>query len=169
MYNNIPVITHIYFDWSETLAKPRMRETFLFGKTIDDKLSVLYDDVLYTLDYLTKKGYTLGIISNTSKNRKDIMNSLKETGLINYFKGAIALSSDKHLCKKGCKKIFEYCLEKDNISANKAVMVGNNYIKDVIGSKNVNMGSIFVDRKKLGIRGVEDLKINEISELVKYF
>ena len=163
------MVTHIYFDWSETLAKPRTRETFLFGRTLKEKLSVLYDDTLFILDYLTKKGYTLGIISNTSKNRKDIIKSLEDTGLINYFTGTIALSSDKHLCKKGCKRIFQYALENDRISANQAVMVGNNYVKDVIGSKNVNMGSVFVDRKRLGNKGVEDIKINELFELVKYF
>ena len=163
------MITHIYFDWSETLAKPRTREIFLFGKTPKEKLSVLYDDTLYTLNYLVNKGYTLGIISNTSKNRKDILKSLEDTGLIHYFKGTIALSSDKHLCKKGCKKIFEFALENDNIQSNQAVMVGNNYVKDVIGSKNVNMGCIFLDRNKLGIKGVEDLKINQLKDLTKYF
>ena len=163
------MVTHIYFDWSETLAKPRTREIFLFGKSVKEKLSVLYDDTLFILDYLIKKGYTLGIISNTSKSRRDIMKSFKDTGLINYFKGTIALSSDKHLCKKGCKRIFEYVLENDKIMPNQAVMVGNNYVKDVIGSKNVNMGSIFVDRKRLGNRGVEDIKINELHELINYF
>ncbi len=163
------MITHIYFDWSETLAKPRMREQFLFGKTPEEKLAVLYDDVLYTLKYLNDRGYKLGIISNTSKNRKDVLKALIDSGLMKYFKGTIALSSEEHLCKKGCKKIFEYALENDNIAHYNAVMVGNNYIKDIIGSKNVNMGSIFVDRKKLGIRGIEDLKINEISELIRYF
>lgn len=163
------MITHIYFDWSETLAKPRTRETFLFGKTPKEKLSVLYKDTLYTLDYLCKKGYILGIISNTSKRREDILKSLEDTGLIMFFKGNISLSSDKDLCKKGCRKIFETTLKNDNVDPSRAVMVGNNYIKDIIGSKNVNMGAIFIDRKKLGNIGIEDLKIQQLHELTKYF
>ena len=163
------MITHIYFDWSETLAKPRTRNTFLFGKTIQDKLSVLYDDALETLNYLIGKGYVLGIISNTSKKREDIIRSLNETGLIHYFKGSIALSSDKDLCKKGCKKIFNYVLKEDNIKPSQAVMVGNNYVKDVIGSKNAKMKAIFIDRKKMKIKGIEDIKIEELNELSKYF
>lgn len=163
------MITHIYFDWSETLAKPRKREQFLFGKSIEEKLAVLYSDVIPTLAYLLQRGYVMGIISNTSKDRKDIMNSLKETGLIHYFTGSIVLSSDKGMCKKGCKEIFHYALKQDGIHPRRSIMVGNNYVKDVIGSKNAGMGSVFVDRLKTKIRGVEDLSIYKISDLTKYF
>lgn len=163
------MITHIYFDWSDTLAYPRTRDTFLYGKTPNEKLSVLFKDTIFILDYLVKKGYTLGIISNTSRKRDEIMASLKETGLIKFFKGAIAFSNDPNLCKKSCRRIFEYVLEKDNVLPKNAVMVGNNYVKDVVGSKNVNMGSIFVDRNKLGVKGIEDIKIHELKELAKYF
>ncbi len=163
------MITHIYFDWSETLAKPKTREIFLFGKTLKDKLSVLYPDVLPTLMYLHNKGYKLGIISNTSKKRKDIIKALNDSGLIHFFNASIVFSSDPGMCKKGCDKIFEYVLKNDGISPKNAVMVGNNYVKDVIGGKQMNMGTVFVDRNRLNMKGVEDIKINNISDLIKYF
>ena len=164
------MITNIYFDWSGTLAYPRTRDIFLNGRTLEEKLSSLYSDVIYTLDYLTNRGYKLGIISNTSKDKKHILKSLKDTGLIKYFKGTIALSNEKHLCKKGCRQIFEYSLKNDKILPQNSIMIGNNYKKDILGSKNIGMWAIFVDREESTVTSnIADLTIKNISDLTKYF
>jgi len=163
-------ITHIYFDWSGTLAKPGTREIFAFGKTRDEQLSVLYDDTIHILDYLTKKGYTLGIISNTSIGRTNFVAALQKTGLADYFQGTITIGDDEQMCRKGCSEIFESTLRDDGVSPGNALMVGDDYLKDIVSSHNLNMSSILIDRTNTAAdKGVADLKINNLNELTNYF
>jgi len=135
-------VTHIYFDWSKTLAIPKTRDIFIATST----LSVLYPDTLFTLKYLYEKGYTLGIISNTHKNPEHFINALSKSGLMKFFKGTIALSSEPALCRKACKKIFKYCLSQDNVLPEHTVMVGDEYQSDVLGGLSVGMNAIYIDR-----------------------
>ena len=164
---NTTEITHIYFDWASTLAYSKMRNIFLYSKTIEDKLSVLYQDTEYILKYLTSKGYILGIISNTSKDKNTFLESLADTKLLNYFKGAIILSNGQY--KKPCKEIFNDALTIDCITPEKAVMVGNNYYKDIVGAFNVNMFTVYIDREKIIHEPIYNIKIDELNELINYF
>jgi FMN phosphatase YigB (HAD superfamily) len=160
-------ITHIYFDWGSTLAYSKIKNIFLYSKTIEDKLSVLYKDTEYILEYLTSKGYILGIISNTSKDKNTFLESLADTKLLNYFKGAIILSNAQY--KKPCKEIFNDALTTDCITPEKAVMIGNNYYKDIVGAFNVNMFTVYIDREKIIHEPIYNIKIDELNELINYF
>ena len=163
------MVTHIYFDWSKTLARPKTRDIFINSKnSMKDRLAVLYPDTLPTLEYLFNKGYTLGIISNTHKRPADFVRALSETGLIRYFKGTIALSSDPALCKKACAKIFNHCLKNDGLLArpDQAVMVGDDYARDVVGGLRVGMHAVHVDRTR---RSSQRLTVTTLGELVQYF
>jgi putative hydrolase of the HAD superfamily len=166
-------ITHIYFDWAKTLAIPKTRDIFISTST----LSVLYPDVLKTLTDLHKKGYTLGIISNTHKKPDDFIQALSKSGLIHLFNGTIALSSEPKLCPKACKEIFNYCLLQDNVLPQHAVMVGDNYQTDIIGALSVGMNAIHVNRDKNQTRQVYATSnyntnvhvIQNIGDLLHYF
>jgi len=161
-------ITHIYFDWSGTLAKPETREIFAFSKTREEQLSVLYDDTLDVLEYLTKKGYTLGIITNTGIGRANFMTALHKTGLIEYFEGAIVVGDDEQMCRKGCSEIFEYALGNDDIQATNALMVGDDYERDILSSNTLKMNTAFIDRTNAAEPGVANLKVSNLRELTKY-
>ena len=164
-------ITHIYFDWSKTLAVPKTRDIFIATST----LSVLYPDTLSTLKYLNNKGYKLGIISNTHKNPEQFIDALSKSGIMPLFKGTIALSSDPNLCPKACKKIFNYCLSQDNVSPENAVMVGDNYQADVLGALRVGMNAIHVNREKTlkskskSNTTTNELAVKTIGDLINYF
>ena len=164
-------ITHIYFDWSKTLAFPKTRDIFIATST----LSVLYSDALDTLKYLKNKGYTLGIISNTHKNPEQFIEALSRSGLMQFFKGTIALSSDPNLCPKACKKIFNYCLSHDNVSPENAVMVGDNYQADVLGALRVRMNAVHVNRdpekKRKATTGTVSnvVTVKNIGDIINYF
>ncbi len=160
-------ISHIYFDWASTLAYSKMRNIFLYSKTIEDKLSVLYQDTEYILKYLTSKGYILGIISNTSKDKNTFLASLADIKLLNYFKGAIILSNGQY--KKPCKEIFNDALTIDGITPEKAVMVGNDYYKDIVGAFNINMHTVYIEREKIIHEPIYNIKIDELNELINYF
>ena len=165
------IITHIYFDWSKTLAFPKTRDIFIGTST----LSILYPDTLSTLKYLNNKGYTLGIISNTHKNPEQFIEALSKSGLMPLFKGTIALSSDPNLCPKACKKIFNYCLSQDDVSPEHAVMVGDNYQADVLGALRVGMNAVHVNREKtlksksITGMGTNVLTVQTIGDLKNYF
>ena len=163
------MITHIYFDWSKTLAFPKTRDRFIATST----LSILYPDTLSTLKYLKTKGYTLGLISNTHKNPEQFIEALSKSGLMPLFNGTIALSSDPNLCPKACKKIFNYCLSQDNVSPENAVMVGDNYQADVLGALRVGMNAIHVNRetkrKSNTIITTNVLAVKTIGDLINYF
>jgi FMN phosphatase YigB (HAD superfamily) len=173
------MITHIYFDWSKTLARPKTRDVFISpSSTMRERMAVLYPDTLSTLDYLCERGYTLGIISNTHKHPTHFIRALSKTGLIQYFKGAIALSSDPKLCEKACAKIFQHCLQQDGLITrpNEAVMIGDNYSKDVVGGLQVGMRAIHVNRDGTGTGSsnrntnpASVVTIRTLGELVKYF
>lgn len=162
-------ITHIYFDWSKTLAIPKTRDIFIATST----LSILYPDTLATLQYLNNKGYTLGMISNTHKNPEQFIEALSKSGLMPLFKGTIALSSDPNLCPKACKKIFNYCLYQDNVSPENAVMVGDNYQADVLGALRVGMNAVHVNREKIRKTSTTTttnvLTVKNIGDLINYF
>ena len=59
-------ITHIYFDWSGTLAKSKSKQTFLYSPSVEEKRATILPGTVKLLKYLTERGYTLGIISNSS-------------------------------------------------------------------------------------------------------
>jgi FMN phosphatase YigB (HAD superfamily) len=172
-------VTHIYFDWSKTLALPKTRDIFISPtSTMDERMAVLYPDTLPTLEYLCERGYTLGIISNTHKRPAHFIRALSKTRLIQYFKGAIALSSDPKLCEKACAKIFQHCLQQDGLLTrpNEAVMIGDSYSKDVVGGLQVGMRAIHVNRDGTGTGSINRntnpasvVTIRTLGELVNYF
>jgi FMN phosphatase YigB (HAD superfamily) len=148
-------ITHIYFDWLGTLAEP---------KTQTDQLYILYDDTISILDYLKKKGYTLGIITKTSIDRT----ILQSIGLIDFFEGTIAIGDDA--CDKWCPEIFISTLRKDGVNPRNTVMIGNDYTNDILGCNSLDMGTVFIDRANTSVEFNEaDLKINNLEELMNYF
>jgi len=124
------MITHIYFDWGNTLAYPSLKKEFV---DTSNKYLVLYPDAEEILRYLSKK-YEIGIISNSKISKNDFTNALVKSNLIKYF-NSISLSNE--ICKKPCQNIFLKAL--NNINPQNAVMIGDNYNRDVIGAETVGM------------------------------
>ena len=84
--DTIRMITHIYFDWSGTLAHRGSKATFVYGKTTAEKCATLRPSAKALLQSLVRKDYTLGLISNTSKPASLFMKSLEECGLRRFFR-----------------------------------------------------------------------------------
>ena len=131
------MITHIYFDWSGTIARQHTKMYFK-SNDVNDKLKMLKPDTISTLELLVKQGYTLGIITNISIPCILFKKSLKEMDIYKYFKGSIVCSSDCN-CRKPSKEIFEFALTKDKVLPENTVMVGNKYKTDIIGAKRIKM------------------------------
>lgn len=132
-------ITHIFFDWSGTLAFSGSKQYFINGAGI----STLYPDTIPVLSELRRCGYILGLIVNTSKSPTKFRKAIKNC-LPGLFNGPIILSNDTNVCKKPCKGIFKKAL--GNMSPKAALMVGNDIRKDIYGADRVGMHTFHINR-----------------------
>lgn len=139
--------THIYFDWSGTIAHKGSREAFISGKTMKAKRATLYPDTLRVLSSLHNYDYKLGIISNTSCSPRSFKKALRDAGLSHYFNAAI-VTNTSDVCRKPCEAIFRKALKLDKIKATQALMVGDNYEKDVKGARRVGFQTFHKTRKR---------------------
>ena len=140
-------ITHIYFDWSGTLARKGSRETFIRSSTRRQKRSTLYREALPTLKGLRTRGYTMGLISNTSNSPTKFRTALRKAGLRKYLNGAI-VTNTRRTCRKPCAAIFRRALTEDGVrDPAKAIMVGDKYTKDVVGARRIGMHAYHVKQR----------------------
>ena len=133
-------LTHIFFDWSGTLAFTGSKKDFISGAGI----STLYPDSIAILHELRRRGYVLGLIVNTSKSPTKFRNELKNSGLMTIFNGPVILSNDPGSCKKPCKGIFKKAL--GTVNPKTTLMVGNDMQKDIYGAKTAGMHTFHINR-----------------------
>lgn len=108
--------------------------------------SKAYPETHNVLSFLKSKGYELYLVSNLMTPYKRIINNLK---LSKYFKKTI-LSCDVGF-RKPDKRMFELALNGAKVSANNSIFIGDNWISDVLGSLQLNMDPIYINRKKYSI------------------
>jgi len=137
------MITHIYFDWSGTLARSGSKDIITSNCKVNEKLATLFPDTITVLKLLHSYGYKIGIISN-SKKSTDIM--LDELDIRHLFTGSITFTNGKEIGKKPCTSIFNHALAMDSIKPDNAIMVGNDYEKDILDARNAGIKAIFIDR-----------------------
>ncbi len=84
--------------------------------------------------------YHLGIISNSSST--SVIQVLREKLLFNLF-DPIVLSRDVGF-RKPDPKIFEYALDLASVNPVDAIFIGDSFMKDILGAKNVGMKTIWI-------------------------
>jgi len=113
------------------------------------------------------KTYKIGLISNVWCKSEYFKEQLKKDGVFDLF-DIIIFSSD-HKSVKPSKKLFSIAIEHFGIIPDKIVYIGDNYKRDVVGSKNAGMKAILVNNSESS-RITGDIKpdciINKIEELV---
>ena len=152
----------------EYLRKHRFYDTFKHFGVDDEELSMYFEEhfldkilnhnelvegAIYILDYLKAKNYTLHIISNGFKEvteRKCIL-----SGIDTYFH--TITSADTVGVRKPRPEIFEYSLKLAEASKEESILIGDDWIADVIGAQNYGMDVIFFDALKENRQ--EELKI----------
>ncbi|NML58571.1 YjjG family noncanonical pyrimidine nucleotidase [Chryseobacterium cheonjiense] len=153
----------------EYLRKHRFYDTFRSFNVDDEQLSLYFEEhfldkilnynelvegAAYILDYLKAKKYTLHIISNGFKEvteRKCIL-----SGIAPYFQ--TITSADTVGVRKPRPEIFEYSLKLAGASKEESILIGDDWIADVVGAKNFGMDVIFFDVLNEN-KQEEDLKI----------
>ncbi len=157
----------------EYLRKHRFYDTFNRFDVDDEALSMYFeehflDKILnhnelvegaeYILEYLKSKHYTLHIISNGFKEvteRKCIL-----SGIDKYFQ--TITSADTVGVRKPRPEIFEYSLNLAGAEKENSMLIGDDWIADVIGAQRFGMDVIFFDvlkenREEKGLKVIKHL------------
>lgn len=116
----------------------------------------LFPEVLEVLDFLGKNDYPLGIISNWDTRLPHILEGL---GISPYFRYMVI--SSKVGAEKPDPRIFEAALRLAQVSPERALLVGDSAIDDVVGAERVGMHGVLLDRRDTtssNRRTVKDLR-----------
>lgn len=132
-----------YNDIDNRLAQ-RMNEYYLDTLAMQTQL-VPY--AIELLDYLTRRGYNLYILSNgfiEVQHKK-----LQSAGIEDYFERMVL--SDEIGINKPDRRLFDYALEVTHSQAADTLMIGDNYDADILGAMQAGWGQIYFDRNHRGI------------------
>jgi len=140
----------------EELKWKRMWHTLLEFKSGDEKLSkqlstvyleilptktALFPHTLEILDYLSKKQYTLHLITNGFE--KVQWQKLENAQIGHYFSAVI--TSEIACCLKPHKEIFDFAIQRASCCYEESMMLGDNLDADISGAMNAGMATVFVN------------------------
>lgn len=148
---------HRFYDTFKRFGIDDLELSMFFEEHFLDKIlnyNHLVEGAQYILDYLKAKDYTLHIISNGFQEvteRKCIL-----SGIDHYFQ--TITSADSVGVRKPNPAIFEYSLGLSDAKKGESILIGDDWIADVIGAQNFGMDIIFFDVLNEN-KEVEDLKV----------
>jgi putative hydrolase of the HAD superfamily len=101
----------------------------------------LYEDVPDTLRTIAQRGMRIGLISNSHRCLASFQSHFELEGLI-----SAAVSSSDHGYMKPHPSIFDAALRLIGVAAADAVMVGDSFMHDIAGARQVGMRGVLVCR-----------------------
>ena len=115
------------------------------------------------LDYLTKQGYNLYILSNgfiEVQHKK-----LQSAGISHYFERMVL--SDEIGINKPDRRLFDYALEVTNSQAENTLLIGDNYDADILGAMHAGWGQIYFDCNHRGFTEQEpQYTVHDLREVM---
>jgi putative hydrolase of the HAD superfamily len=159
-------------DWSAEKIAPLSGElTYLYRQTMGHRHA--QPDTRQVIHELTRRGYRLGILSNTITER-EIPEWLEQDDLSQYFPTVI-LSSIFGRRKPG-PEIFWEAARKAGVEPSQSAYVADNPSRDVPGSRRAGFGMVILmlepaemETKDLTGENKPDLVIHKLSELLDIF
>ncbi len=148
---------HRFYDTFKHFGIDDLELSMFFEEHFLDKIlnyNHLVESAEYILDYLKAKNYTLHIISNGFQEvteRKCIL-----SGIDHYFQ--TITSADSVGVRKPNPAIFEYSLGLSEAKKEESILIGDDWIADVIGAQQFGMDVIFFDVLNEN-KEVENLKV----------
>ncbi|MHB8089128.1 MAG: hypothetical protein CVU93_00890 [Firmicutes bacterium HGW-Firmicutes-18] len=155
---------------AETIASLSAPLTFQFRQSMGRR--VVAEGGAETIIELFKRGYVLGIISNVITER-EIPEWLEEDGLAKYFK-SVMLSSVFGI-RKPDAAIYLEAANRAEVTPEECVYVGDNFARDVEGTRNAGFGMIIImpDKKdkemELTPEQTPDMVIERLTDLLSIF
>jgi putative hydrolase of the HAD superfamily len=159
-------------DWPpEKIAPLSGKLTYLYRQTMGHRFA--QPDAKQVVDELSKRGYRLGILSNTITER-EIPEWLEQDGLSQYFPTVI-LSSIFGRRKPG-PEIYWEAARRAGVTPEQSAYVADNPSRDVPGSRRAGFGMIIImlepaelEKKDLTGENKPDVIIHKMSDLLDIF
>ena len=135
---------HRFYDTFKRFGIDDLNLSMFFEEHFLDKIlnyNHLVESADVILDYLKSKNYTLHIISNGFQEvteRKCILSKIDH-----YFN--TITSADSVGVRKPKPEIFEYSLALSKAQKEESIMIGDDWIADVVGAQNFGIDVIFFD------------------------
>lgn len=123
----------------------------------------LFDDVLPTVKILKERQLTIGLLTNIHRGISDIC---KELGLEPFMD--VIVSSGEAGADKPDPAIFRFALERATADPGEVIHVGDQYLQDVVGARNVGITPIFIDRFDVSPEITDCARIRDLTELTAY-
>jgi REG-2-like HAD superfamily hydrolase len=101
----------------------------------------VYPDVMDAIERLRARKIRIGILSNASS---DLVGFLEELGLLPYFDFTVVSAIVG--TKKPDRRIFAHALDLAGVEAADAAHVGDMYLEDILGARNVGVRPFLIDR-----------------------
>ena len=101
----------------------------------------VYPDVIDSIERLRARKIRIGVLSNATSA---LVGFLEEIGLLPYFDFTVV--SAVVGTKKPDRRIFERALEQAGVEATNAAHVGDMYLEDILGARNVGVRPFLIDR-----------------------
>lgn len=102
--------------------------------------SVIPDEVRNVLPQLKQAGYLMAVLSNRDKSFVEL---LQDHQIGEFFDFSIAAGEVNTY--KPDPGLFEYAMQRAEVTAREAVYVGDNYFADVVGSRRAGLTPILID------------------------
>jgi YjjG family noncanonical pyrimidine nucleotidase len=129
-------------------------ETYL--QTLPTKTHLL-DGAIELLQYASAKGYELNMITN---GFNDIQaRKMTSSGISHFFKHIVTF--EKADAKKPDRRIFEYALNVAQAEPKESLMIGDNWIADILGAKQSGIDTVYLN--PMGLRFDESPTFNVTS------
>ncbi len=128
---------------------------------------IIFPYTIETLDSLKKDGYNLHIITNGFKEAQFV--KLENCGLKPYFD--IIVCSEEVGQTKPAPAVFQYAMGKAGAKPKESVMIGDDYVVDILGALNSGMHGIHFDpmsKSKNRNNGYRIERLNEIPAILPW-
>lgn len=125
---------------------------------------ILLKDARAALQWLSEKGYKIGLISNTGRTPGDVLRRILETMKIADYFDFMTFSNEVFV-RKPEKGIFIHTLRGLRTVPRLSIHVGDDLEADFQGAKNAGMGAIHLDRESESPRSND--KIHSLKELTE--
>ncbi len=105
-----------------------------------------FEDALDIVDYLKKKGYKLGLVTNSDGEGGDKKSRISRFPYITKF-DVIVIGGENNIKPKPSLQPFILACDELKVNMEECIMIGDDPIKDCLAAKKAGLKSILVDRE----------------------
>ncbi len=122
----------------------------------------------HVLDELKRRGYFLGLVTNTSLPHSVVKAEFDQFSLFDYFDTVVC--SSEIVFRKPDAAMFEVALRSLNVKPGEALFVGDDYHADIIGAKNAGMKAVWMNPSHHPNPGevAPDYTISGLEEILQF-